>query len=120
DEYPGLKICFAHAGGAGPYVIGRMDRGHFIRPDAAAAIPEPPSSYIDRLYFDTIIHNDRALQYLVDTAGATNVLAGTDSPFHVTDMGDPEPFARIGSLQVSPSERAGIEGLNAARLLNLA
>jgi aminocarboxymuconate-semialdehyde decarboxylase len=119
DTYPTLKLCFAHSGGAAPYIIGRMDRAYTIRPEAGDAIPSQPSSYIDRLYFDTIIHNDRALQYLVDTVGSDRVLAGTDCPFHKTDMGDPTPFARIASLSVGAAEKRKIEGLNAAAALGL-
>jgi len=120
DAYPGLKICFAHGGGASSFLLGRLNRAHLVRPEARDAIPEPPERYLDRLYFDTIVHSPSALQYLVDVVGPSRVLAGSDCPYHKTDMGDPRPIANIQALSLTEDENRRILGLNAAQALGLA
>lgn len=37
ERYPKLKVCFAHGGGAFPYIIGRVEHGFNVRPDLCAA-----------------------------------------------------------------------------------
>jgi aminocarboxymuconate-semialdehyde decarboxylase len=119
DEFPALKLCFAHAGGAAPFIVGRLDRAYQIRPEARGTIDAPPSSYLDRLFFDTIVHSDLALQYLVDLVGPSQLLAGTDCPYHKTDYGDPRPLARIDSLRIDAEAKRRIAGGNAAEMLGL-
>ena len=36
EKFPRLKICFAHGGGAFPYLIGRIEHGYDVRPDLCA------------------------------------------------------------------------------------
>ena len=36
EQHPNLKICFAHGGGAFPYLIGRVEHGFNVRPDLCA------------------------------------------------------------------------------------
>ena len=36
EKFPRLKICFAHGGGAFPYLIGRIEHGYNVRPDLCA------------------------------------------------------------------------------------
>ncbi len=36
EQFPKLKVVFAHGGGAFPYLIGRITHGHDVRPDLCA------------------------------------------------------------------------------------
>ena len=36
EKFPRLKVCFAHGGGAFPYLIGRIEHGYNVRPDLCA------------------------------------------------------------------------------------
>ena len=36
EKFPRLKICFAHGGGAFPFLIGRVEHGYNVRPDLCA------------------------------------------------------------------------------------
>ena len=36
EQFPKLKVVFAHGGGAFPYLIGRIAHGHDVRPDLCA------------------------------------------------------------------------------------
>ncbi|HLC40315.1 MAG TPA: amidohydrolase family protein, partial [Methylomirabilota bacterium] len=75
DRYPRLEICLPHAGGALPYLIGRVNHGWKVRPECKG-LPKPPLSYLRRFTYDTISHSPEALRYLVDLVGADRVMVG--------------------------------------------
>ncbi|MFO7276357.1 MAG: amidohydrolase family protein [Pseudomonadota bacterium] len=115
DAHPGLKLCVAHGGGFLPSYWGRLDHAWRARSDCRQHITRPPSEYLRRLYFDTVVYDRRHLDFLVQTYGADHLLAGSDYPF---DMAEPDP---VGFLAHLPDEdREKILGGNAVRLLGLA
>jgi aminocarboxymuconate-semialdehyde decarboxylase len=117
DRHPSLKICVAHGGGFLPFYAGRMDHAHAARSDCRQHIPASPSSYLKRLYFDTIVFRQESLKHLVELYGSDHVLLGTDYPF---DMGHYEPVELIeATAGLKRADRDAIMGLNAARLLGL-
>ena len=69
DRHPGLKIVAAHGGGYLPTVIGRSDRAWDVRP-GGPALRARPSTYLRKLWFDTVVHDERTLRALVEVAGA--------------------------------------------------
>ena len=96
EKYPKLKICFAHGGGSFPYTIGRIEHGFNMRPDLVAVDnPRNPREYFGKLYFDSCVHDPRALRYLIDTVGIDTVMLGTDYPF---PLGEQEPGSGITAL----------------------
>ncbi|KAF2414851.1 amidohydrolase [Microbacterium sp. B35-04] len=113
DRHPGLKIVAAHGGGYLPFAIGRSDRAWRVRPEAHGCVHQP-SSYLKKLWFDTVVHDPVALRHLVEVAGAGRVLLGSDFPF---DMGldDPVSFVRGAGLPAELTQR--ILGGNADALL---
>jgi aminocarboxymuconate-semialdehyde decarboxylase len=118
EEMPDLTLCFAHGGGAFPYLRGRIEHGYKARRESTGEIPKPPSAYLrGNIYYDTILHDDAALAYLIACVGSDKVLLGSDYPFA---MGDLDPVASVTRLNsLSPSESKKILGGNAVRLLNL-
>ncbi|HWJ35571.1 MAG TPA: amidohydrolase family protein [Steroidobacteraceae bacterium] len=114
DRYPNLKICAAHGGGYLPTYIGRADHAFHTRPDART-MSQPPSAYLRRMWFDTLVYSPEALRKLIDQVGAGQVVVGTDYPF---DMGHYDIHAVIGNTPgLSHAEREAILGGNAAALL---
>ena len=76
-----------------------------------------PTTYLKRLYFDTIVYTHPQLQYLVEQYGADHILMGTDYP---ADMGEIDPIGFVeGAPGLDDAERRAILGGNAARLLNI-
>ncbi|HEX5859790.1 MAG TPA: amidohydrolase family protein [Microbacterium sp.] len=102
DRHPGLKVVAAHGGGYLPTVIGRSDRAWDVRPEARRC-EHRPSTYLRRLWFDTVVHDERTLRALVEVAGADRVVLGSDFPF---DMGldDPVAFVRDAGLDGAVTE----------------
>ncbi|WP_435108562.1 amidohydrolase family protein [Nocardiopsis synnemataformans] len=115
DRHPGLRVVAAHGGGYLPTHLGRADHGWRVRPDARGCA-DPPSSYLRRMWFDSLVHDPAVLRHLVEAAGADRVLLGSDHPF---DMGADAPVAALRSAGLDPVAFAGISGGNAAALLDL-
>lgn len=112
DRHPGLRIVAAHGGGYLPTSMGRSDHAWQVRPDARGCA-EPPSSYLRRLWFDSLVHTPQALRALVAAVGADRVLLGSDYPF---DMGVEDPLARLDAAGLTPADREAIAAGNAAAL----
>jgi aminocarboxymuconate-semialdehyde decarboxylase len=113
DRHPGLKIVAAHGGGYLPFAIGRSDHAWHVRPEARRC-EHAPSTYLRKLWFDTVVHDPIALRHLVEAAGGSRVLLGSDFPF---DMGLDDPVTAIRSAGLPAEVTARILGDNAAALL---
>src|SRR5262245_7263839 len=116
DKYPNLRLCLSHGGGLLAFNIWRLDHSYSLRTDLKKVIPQKPSEYLKKLYFDSIVHSVAALQYLVRVAGADRVVVGTDYPM---SMGDFEAVSKVNQLSLGDAERQQILGANALRVLNL-
>ena len=116
DRFPRLALVLAHGGGSLPFIMARMDHAYAVRRECREAIPRRPSSYLKRVFFDTITHGDAALRFLINAAGPSRVLLGTD---HAYDMADAAPARRIRRLGLPPSAEEAICHRNARRLLRL-
>ena len=89
ERLPDLRIAFAHGGGAFAFTLGRIEHGFKVRPDLCATdASTPPRDLLHRLYVDSLVHDARALHYLVDLMGADRVALGSDYPF---PLGEAEP-----------------------------
>ena len=118
DRLPKLEVCLPHAGGALPYLHGRLRHGQRVRPEAQKRAKKPFSSYLRRFTYDIISHDPGALRYLVATVGADRVMLGTDFCF---DMGYDRPRAVIESKAagLNRKDQDRVVRDNAARLLRL-
>ncbi len=95
ERLPHLRICFAHGGGSFPSTLGRIEHGFDARPDLCAVDnPHSPSMYLNRMYFDSLVHRREALDYLIHLVGADRVALGSDYPF---PLGELEPGRLIAS-----------------------
>lgn len=117
ERYPGLKILAAHGGGYLPAYSGRIDHAWGARSDARGSLPKPPSHYLQKIYFDTIVFTPHQLEALVRQFGAGQILLGTDYPY---DMGEYDPLGHVASvLSLTDEERVAIVGGNARKLFGI-
>ncbi|MER6346289.1 amidohydrolase family protein [Streptomyces sp. NPDC001595] len=114
DRHPGLKVLAAHGGGYLPTHIGRSDHAWSARSDAGAGCAHLPSSYLRRLYFDSLVHDPHVLRELIRAAGADRVLLGSDFPF---DMGTEDPLGALRAAHLPDADFHAVRGGNAAALL---
>ena len=112
DRHPTLDVCLVHGGGYLPTYLGRSDHAWQNRPDAHTCA-RPPSSYLRRLWIDSLVYSAAGLRSLVEAAGADRILLGSDYPF---DMGVTDPVDRLESAGLDAATVAAIAGGNAARL----
>ena len=92
EKYPKLRLIAAHGGGYLPYGIGRIDHGHRVRKEVGPGISSDPSVYLARnVYCDCITHDPKALVYLKNRLGLSQVVLGSDYPFDM-DLDDPVGF----------------------------
>lgn len=118
DRLPKLTVCLPHAGGALPYLHGRLRHGQGVRPETKGAAKKSFSAYLRRFTYDIISHDAPALRYLVATVGADRVMLGTDFCF---DMGLERPLSIIQAKAtgLGRKDQERVVRTNAARMLRL-
>jgi len=116
ERFPNITFCLCHGGGFVPYQAGRFVHAWQVRSEPKARLKGSPEASLARLHHDTIVHSQRALQFLIDEVGASRVLLGSDYPF---DMGNLDCVARVQALQVPAKVRDVVLGGRAAELLRL-
>jgi aminocarboxymuconate-semialdehyde decarboxylase len=117
ERHPGLKIIAVHGGGYLGAYPGRIDHAFGARGDARGGLPKPPSSYLKKIYVDTVVFTPEQLAALVATFGAGQVLLGTDYPY---DMGEYDPLQHLdATATLDAAARSAIAGGNAKKLFAL-
>ena len=118
DRFPKLEVCLPHAGGAMPYLMGRLTHGQKVRPETKGVAKKPFEAYLRRFTYDTISHSPHLLAFLIDTVGADRVMLGSDYCF---DMGYTRPVEVVTKhARLNKADQRRILGATAARLLKLA
>lgn len=96
ERLPNLRIAFAHGGGSFPATLGRIEHAYDVRPDLMRVDnPHHPRKYLEQIYLDTLVHDPKMLEYLVDLMGPHKLALGTDYPF---PLGELEPGKLIESM----------------------
>lgn len=124
EQFPKLKICFAHGGGSFPYTAGRIQHGYQVRPDLCATdCQTSPAKFLGQFWTDSLVHDPRALKLLVDIIGEDRVMLGSDYPFplgEVTGFGSAYPGKVIDeSTDLSQEIKEKLNYKNAFEFLNL-
>ena len=115
DRHPDLKLLASHGGGYLPTYIGRADHGWTVRSEAHDCA-QPPSSYLRRIWFDSLVYTPTGLRHLAEAVGAHRLVLGSDYPF---DMGVDNPLERLADAGFPPADELAIRGGTAASLFDL-
>ena len=116
ERYPKLKFVAAHGGGYMGHYPARMDHAYRVRPECHDHIKRPPSYYMKKVYYDTMVFDETQLEHLVNLWGADHVVIGTDYPY---DMGYYKPVEFVNGAKLTRAQKDQIIGGNAAKLLGL-
>jgi len=110
ERHPNLKIVMSHTGGALPYQSGRMDKN-----TPRAKLPKPASTYLKRMYTDTVSPHAAGLKFAIEYYGIDHVMYGTDYP-----CWDPATaLALLNEIGLSKEDQDKLFYSNARRILGL-
>jgi aminocarboxymuconate-semialdehyde decarboxylase len=110
ERHPKLKIVMSHTGGALPYQSGRMDKN-----SKKAELPQPVSTYMKRMFTDTVTPHSAGMRFAIDYYGIDNVMYGTDYPCWNPE----ETLKYLAELNLSAADQQKLFYDNARRILNL-
>ena len=110
ERHPKLKIVMSHTGGSLPYQSGRMDKN-----SKAAKLPKPVSTYLKRMYTDTVSPHAEGMTFAIHYYGIDNVMYGTDYP-----CWDPVACLKLlKDVKLSDADKQKLFHDNARRILGL-
>ena len=96
ENFPHLRICFAHGGGSFSANLARLQHGFQARPDLCAVDNAiDPMQYLGRFYVDSLVHDKETLKFIIERFGEDKVALGTDYPF---PLGESVPGSLIESI----------------------
>ncbi|GFG55347.1 amidohydrolase [Mycolicibacterium agri] len=114
-RYPAIRWVISHLGGTLPFMLPRLDSYWRQFPAANERCPEPPTSYIKSLVFDTASSHRPALICACETFGQERLVFGTDHP-HVPGGSGPYLEA-LEVLALTGEQRSALLHGRADRLL---
>ncbi len=101
EKFPKLKIAFAHGGGSFPATIGRIEHGFKVRPDLVAVDNAiNPRDYIGKFWIDSLVHDEKAMRFIIDVMGVDKICLGSDYPF---PLGEHHPGKLIEEMNFDKS-----------------
>jgi aminocarboxymuconate-semialdehyde decarboxylase len=117
ERIPNLKLVATHTGGVFPYLRGRAEIGFHAYSECKLKISKPPSTYLRKIWLDTVCYDEDIIQSSLDYIGEDKMLLGTDYPHQISDL----EFAvkRVRSLDIDEATKNKILGENAMKILNL-
>ncbi|HEX7060983.1 MAG TPA: amidohydrolase family protein [Woeseiaceae bacterium] len=117
ERLPGLRVAFAHGGGAFPGLVGRVEHGFNVRPDIVATRNERnPREYLGRFWVDSLVHEPAMLRYMIELMGAECIALGSDYPF---PLGEHEPGRMIETMGLDAATADALLAGAALRWLDL-
>ena len=117
ERLPNLRVAFAHGGGAFPAILGRVQQGFEVRPDLCAVDNKiDPVKYLGKFWVDSLVHDNDALDYLINKVGINKIALGTDYPF---PLGELEPGELITTSSLNNNDKEKLLSQNALDWLGL-
>jgi aminocarboxymuconate-semialdehyde decarboxylase len=116
DRYPKLKICLSHAGGVLPFLLGRLEHGQSVRPEAQEHCKHPFHHYLRNFYVDTITFRADTLRFVLEIMPEGHVFMGTDYPY---DMADTDPVGSVKGAVTDKDLQGRIFGENLGVVMGL-
>ena len=116
SRHPKLRIAFSHGGGTMSILMPRLVHAWHNFAKAKESLSESPATIARRFYYDELVFEPRAVRFLVETFGQTQIVLGTDYPFA---LGDWTPLETLKKSGLDDATLAAITAGNARRFLGL-
>jgi aminocarboxymuconate-semialdehyde decarboxylase len=110
-KYKNAKFFAPMGAAALPFVLGRLKRNHAI----TLGIGDPVEA-LAHIYTDTILHDARALKFVVEMMGTDRLMLGSDMPFPIGDL---EPKKVVAEAGLNAAQIASINGGLAQKMFNI-
>ena len=114
ERFAKLRVLLSHGGGALSWILPRLQHAYGLGPPLQDLFARKPGEIAKSFYYDTVLYDPSALQYLADKVGTDRLVVGSDYPFTIKQDG-PAQFAE----QALPLARDAF-ATNARRLLGQA
>jgi aminocarboxymuconate-semialdehyde decarboxylase len=115
-ELPNIRWVIGHLGGAIPYLMERLDSGYRDFAECRVNIDQPPSTYLKRLYFDTVTFSSYNLRMARDLVGVDHMVMGSDYPHLLGSI--ERSVSSIQELGIPEYEKEKIFSETALSILN--
>jgi len=116
ERLPRLRIAFSHGGGTLASLLPRLQQGWQVFPALKEALSASPAEQARKLHYDALVFDTPTLKHLVQLFGASQLMVGTDYPFHLHDG---TPLQRIEAAGLDAETVAALAHRNAERFLGL-
>jgi aminocarboxymuconate-semialdehyde decarboxylase len=83
ERFPKLRILLSHGGGALPWILPRLQHTRRIGPPLDSLFPRDAGQIAKAFYYDTILYDRVALDYLLAKVGVDRLVVGSDYPFTI-------------------------------------
>ena len=115
-DLPNIRWVIGHLGGAVPYLMERLDSGYRDFAECRVNIDQPPSTYLKRLYYDTVTFSGYNLRMVRDLVGTEHMLMGSDYPHLLGSI--ERSVSSIADLAIPEREKETIFSKSALSILN--
>jgi aminocarboxymuconate-semialdehyde decarboxylase len=115
-DFPDIRWIIAHIGGGVPYLMERMDNGFRDFAECRVKIDQLPSTYLKKLYYDTVTFSPYTLHMARDMIGTDHMLMGSDYPHLLGSI--ERSVSSIEALNIPVHEKQRIFEGNAMSILN--
>jgi len=83
ERFPNLRILLSHGGGALSWLLPRLHHAYAMGPPLQSLFARDPTEIARSFYYDTILYDGPALQFLADKVGKDRLVVGSDYPFTI-------------------------------------
>ena len=115
-ELPNIRWVIGHLGGAIPYLMERLDSGYRDFAECRVNIDQPPSTYLKKLYYDTVTFSSYNLRMVRDLVGVDHMVMGSDYPHLLGSI--ERSVSSIDQMSIPEPEKERIFSGTALSILN--
>ena len=116
QDFPDIRWIIGHIGGGVPYLMERMDNGFRDFAECRTKIDELPSTYLKKLYYDTVTFSSYNLNMVRDMVGTDHMVMGSDYPHLLGSI--ERSVSSIDELHIPEHEKQQIFSGTALKILN--